>query len=92
MNVTPELLEEITRQVLSAPNAQTPSIGPKGLLVGKAGWPPLCAGLPVGGGIGISGRYLFYFRFHAEMRVNEFCGLLFKSLRKLIAGPDKAPS
>ena len=40
MNVTPELLEEITRQVLAALSGETPAAGPKGLLVGGAGWKP----------------------------------------------------
>ena len=40
MNVTPELLEEITRQVLAALKGETPAAGPKGLLVGNAGWTP----------------------------------------------------
>lgn len=40
MNVTPELLEEITRQVLVALSGETPAAGPKGLLVGGAGWKP----------------------------------------------------
>ena len=40
MNVTPQLLEEITRQVLAALNAELPAAGPRGLLVGNAGWTP----------------------------------------------------
>nr|WP_325196578.1 hypothetical protein [uncultured Oscillibacter sp.] len=44
MNVTPELLEEITRQVLAALSAGTAAAGPKGLLVGGAGWTPSVPG------------------------------------------------
>lgn len=43
MNVTPELLEEITRQVLAALSAEAPAAGPKGLLVG-GGWTPSVPG------------------------------------------------
>lgn len=44
MNVTPELLEEITRQVLAALSVGAPAAGPKGLLVGGAGWTPSVPG------------------------------------------------
>lgn len=45
MNVTPEFLEEITRQVVAALTAGAPSAGPKGLLVGESGWTPSVPGL-----------------------------------------------
>lgn len=45
MNVTPELLEEITRQVLAALTAGTPpAAGPRGLLVGESDWTPSVPG------------------------------------------------
>lgn len=45
MNVTPEFLEEITRQVVAALAAGAPAAGPKGLLVGESGWTPFVPGL-----------------------------------------------
>ena len=44
MDVTPELLEEITRQVLVALSGQTPAAGPQALLVGGGGWTPSVPG------------------------------------------------
>lgn len=44
MNVTPEFLEEITRQVVAALAAGTPAAGPKGLLVGESAWMPSAPG------------------------------------------------
>ena len=44
MNVTPELLEEITRQVLTALSAQAPAAEPAGLLVGAGEWVPAVPG------------------------------------------------
>ncbi len=44
MNVTPEMLEEITRRVLVALTAETPGAGPRGLLVGESAWTPSAAG------------------------------------------------
>lgn len=38
MNITPEFLEEITRQVVAALAAEMPASGPRGLLVGGGGW------------------------------------------------------
>ena len=43
MNVTPEMLEEITRRVLVALTAETPGAGPRGLLVGESAWTPSAA-------------------------------------------------
>ena len=45
MNVTPELLEEVTRQVLAALAGQMPAAGPAGLLVGTGEWIPAVSGL-----------------------------------------------
>lgn len=44
MNVTPELLEEITRQVVAALTAGEPAGGPGGLLVGEGAWTPSIPG------------------------------------------------
>lgn len=44
MNVTPEFLEEITRQVVAALAAGAPAAGPKGLLVGESTWTPSASG------------------------------------------------
>lgn len=44
MNVTPEFLEEITRQVVAALAAGAPAPGPKGLLVGESAWTPSAPG------------------------------------------------
>ncbi len=44
MDVTPELLEEITRQVLAALSGQAPAAGPQALLVGGGGWTPSVPG------------------------------------------------
>jgi hypothetical protein len=44
MNVTPEFLEEITRQVVAALTSGMPAAGPRGLLVGESGWTPAVSG------------------------------------------------
>lgn len=44
MNVTPEFLEEITRQVVAALAAGAPAAGPRGLLVGESAWTPSVPG------------------------------------------------
>ena len=45
MEVTPQVLEEITRRVLEALTSSLPAAGPKGLLVGGGSWVPQVPGL-----------------------------------------------
>lgn len=45
MNITPEFLEEITRQVVAALASEMPVSSPRGLLVGGGSWTPAVPGL-----------------------------------------------